>query len=303
MFFYQDLLKHNLHLLENWTDIGPKLAKKLCDRKFGVGADGLILVYDIKHCASSKFGELTTIAMKNPQSSYGFSLYNADGSMATISGNGMLCAVSVLSSNVANLPLSFAVATVNREIIVGLDNLGQAKVSLGKPLFNSSDIPVTHENSSLIGLEVLFDGYPYTITCVNLGNPHCVVCFDEELLNFENDYLIHKLNKLGQLIQNHKMFIDGVNVEFVQKKNDNELVMYVVERGVGPTLACGTGAGASVVAMIALKKIKDEALVSMLGGQIKASWSGNINEEVIIFGKAHNSFIGFIDLNNFFAKL
>lgn len=248
---YEEFLKTKMTL--------EQLSKRLCDRHFGVGADGLIIPvpYD---------GDDADIEWR---------YYNSDGTTAQMCGNGMRCFARYVYDNGLINKKSFAVKTLagikKPEI---LDN-GLIKVNMGKPILNEPDIPFNGEKQ--IG--------DFKITPVSMGNPHCVIFTDNTPLEMAQKY--------GPELEKHPYFPQKTNVEFVKVISRNEIEMAVFERGCGITLACGTGACASVVASVLNNLTENNVKVNLPGGVVNIEWQGSgddTNYDIFLIGPADYTF-------------
>ncbi len=301
VFWLRDLLPDYLDLFtQRWPNF-LKLVQELCKSKYGVGGDGVIILFDYELVKAYNLNLFLAYFNNDHNAQIGFCLINSDGTLAQVSGNGVLCSIPVILTNLPGLKSPLSLVTVNRAIEIDFTNLAQAKVSLAIPEFKAKLIPVQTKLDQIYFTQLNFSGQEMIATCVNIGNPHCVVEIKD--LDLNNYSQIDKLAKLAKTIQSDSIFHDGVNVEFVKVVNEHELTMYVVERGVGPTLACGSGACACVVTMIRAGLVKDFAQVNMLGGKVKIEWLGKELDSVKIIGQAKKIFTGYIELNEFFAKL
>lgn len=253
-----------------------QLAKKLCQRHFGIGADGLIIILP-----SKKYD----LRMR---------IFNFDGSEAQMCGNGIRCFAKYAYENKLINKQKFSVETLAGEIIPELifnqekDNIKGVKVDMGKPHLKREEIPMSGNPSELVINERLFlkDNISFQITCVSMGNPHCVIFTD----NVEKV----PIAKIGPEIETHKLFPEKTNVEFIQHLGKNEIDFRVWERGVGETMACGTGACAAVVAAVLNKKIKSEAIVHLRGGDLSVRW--NDDGHVYMTGPAETVFNGMVQI-------
>jgi diaminopimelate epimerase len=228
------------------------LAKILCQRKFSVGADGLIVA-----CKS----EVADVKMR---------IFNPDGSEAEMCGNGIRCLAKFCYENNIVEKKTFNIETLAGIKKVWLSANGEVKdvmVDMGEPSFERKAIPMIGEGECIN--EVLeVDGEVYRATCLSVGNPHCVV--------FVDNVGSVPLEKIGPKIENHEAFPKRVNVDFVQVLSAREIKVRVWERGVGETLACGTGACASVVASCVLGKTEKKVKVHLLGGSLQVFYNGRI---------------------------
>ena len=158
----------------------------------------------------------------------------------------------------------------------------KVKVDMGKPIFEKTKIPMIGEGVC-INEELKINGEKFKITCLSIGNPHCVIFIDNV-----KDFPVEKI---GPKIENHEIFPKRINVEFVQVLNKNELIVRVWERGCGETFACGTGACASVIAGKILGKVNNKAIVHLIGGDLEIEY----NENVLMTGPVEKVFEGFFD--------
>jgi len=232
------------------------LAKKLCDRNFGIGADGLILILP-----SSK----ADLKMR---------IFNYDGSEAQMCGNGIRCFAKYVYENKLISKNKFAVETlagiINPELIfqdLKDKKVLRIKVNMGTPKLRRREIPMNGENTPIVMDETLKINPEQTfkITCVSMGNPHCIT--------FVNDVQSIPVDEIGPKIENHSLFPEKTNVEFIQILNRKEINFRVWERGVGETLACGTGACAALVATVLNNKTDRKATIHLPGGDLDVRWA------------------------------
>ncbi len=253
--------------LENEFQYSFKLlAKYLCDRHFGVGADG-ILILD-----------------KGTNADYKMKIFNQDGSEAEMCGNGIRCFAKYLYEKKIVKDTEFEIETLAGIRKVKLEVEGNTVVlvgvNIGKPIFEFDEISVYYENGSKSTYDekYLFEGIQieeFTVYPISMGNPHCV-CFVDNVDEID-------IEKVGKLVENYKYFPNKTNVEFVQIKNDSTIKVRVWERGVGETLACGTGACSSAVISNLYKSTKSEVIVELRGGNLKVNYDG---ENVFMQGNA-----------------
>jgi diaminopimelate epimerase len=232
------------------------LAKKLCDRNFGIGADGLILILP-----SSK----ADLRMR---------IFNFDGSEAQMCGNGIRCFAKYAYENKLVSKNKFTVETlagiITPELIFqDLKNKKnfRIKVNMGTPKLRRREIPMNGEDTPTVVDETLKINpvQTFKITCVSMGNPHCII--------FVDDVQSIPVDEIGPKIENHSLFPEKTNVEFIQVVNRKEINFRVWERGVGETLACGTGACAALVASVLNKKTNREATIHLPGGDLDIQWA------------------------------
>ncbi len=253
-----------------------RLARRLCDRNFGIGADGLIIVLP---------SDRADIRMR---------IFNADGSEPEMCGNGIRCFAKYVYENGLVERESFKVETLAGIIIPRLEvkdgRVMSVRVDMGKPRLAREEIPF--KRSGAQGTKVVSEPLEagdrtFYVTAVSMGNPHAVI-FVQELDDCEID-------KYGPLIEKHPAFPFRTNVEFVQKCNERELKMLVWERGAGRTLACGTGACASVVAAVLNGLTGRKVKVHLSGGSLDIIWNKD-DGHVYMTGPAEEVFTGRLSL-------
>ena len=253
------------------------LAKKLCDRNFGIGADGLILILP-----SSK----ADLKMR---------IFNYDGSEAQMCGNGIRCFAKYIYKNKLISKNKFAVETLAGIITPELifqdlkdKKVLRVKVDMGTPKLRRREIPMTGEDTPTVVNETLKINSEQTfkVTCVSMGNPHCIV--------FVDDVQSIQVDEIGPKIENHPFFPEKTNAEFIQIINNKELNFRVWERGVGETLACGTGACAALVAAVLNKKTDQEATIHLPGGDLDIRWADD--KHIYMTGPAELAFRGEMEI-------
>jgi diaminopimelate epimerase len=242
-----------------------KLAKKLCERRFSVGADGLLLV------SNSTFVD---IKMR---------IFNADGSEAEMCGNGIRCFSKYCYENRIVPKQEFTVETLSgiKQVWLTLKNkeVASVKVDMGEPNWERSSLPMKGKGTC-IDADLDVEGEKLKVTCLSMGNPHCVIfvdCID-----------CFPVEELGSKIENHKAFPKRTNVGFVEVLNEKELNVRVWERGCGETLACGTGTCAAVAAANKLGKVGNEVTVHVLGGNLQVE----LGKTVFLIGAAEKVYEG-----------
>ncbi len=245
-----------------------EVAKKLCDRNFGVGADGLIIPNKAVDDAD-----------------IGWYFYNSDGSTAQMCGNGMRCfAKYVFDKGLINKK-EFTVKTLAGIITPKILDDGQVQVNMSKPILETERIPFLPNHNLNYKISVknrIFEG-----NAISMGNPHFVIFIkdDENLLNLAKEY--------GPEIELGAEFPEKTNVEFIKIKSTKKIELCVWERGCGITLACGTGACASVVAGILNGYLENSVDVELLGGKVNVTWNGSPNKpegDVFLSGPAEYVF-------------
>lgn len=231
---------------------------KLSDRHFGVGSDGIILI-----CPS----EIADFRM---------AMFNADGSEAMMCGNGIRCFARFVHDKGLTDKTELDVETRSgvKHIVLNVEDgvVRSVRVNMGAPVFACAQIPVASDAAELVASPLTVDGAEYRITCVSMGNPHCVSFIDCDPYEFP-------LEKVGPMFENHALFPDRVNAEFVRRLPDGTLQMRVWERGSGETWACGTGACAVLAAAVRCGVIDGRgSVIHLRGGDLLVEWNedGNI---------------------------
>ncbi len=225
-------------------------AEKICDRHFGAGADGVIFILPSK------------------TADFRMQIINSDGSEAEMCGNGIRCFAKAVCELGLTDKRKFTVETGAGIIIPEIQPDGTVHVDMGKPVLEGDKIPVAGFGSNkVISENIEVDGQNYKMTCVSMGNPHCVV--------FVDDINAVELEKIGPKFEMHSFFPRKTNTEFVEVKNDEYVRMRVWERGAGITLACGTGSCATGVACILNKLTKRKINVELDGGVLTIEWADN----------------------------
>lgn len=249
-----------------------ELALKLCDRHFGIGADGLIIV--------------------NPDTKdtdIGWIFYNNDGSIAQMCGNGIRCfAKYVFEKGYVNKK-EFSVETKAGTIIPKILDNGLVRVNMSQPILEPEKIPVKVNNN--LNFEVVVSDRTFIANAVSMGNPHCIIITDENTKELALKY--------GREIETHPLFPEKTNVEFIKILSRDEINLDVWERGCAITLACGTGACASVTSAILNGLCDNKVKVNLPGGQLLIEWDGNINDtkhDIFMSGRADYSFTGQIEV-------
>lgn len=242
-----------------------ELARKLCERRFSVGADGLLLV-----CAS----KVADVKMR---------IFNADGSEAEMCGNGIRCFTKYCyENNIARkneLTVETLAGVKRTWLTVENDVVTSVTVDMEAPMLERSKIPMVGQGTC-VNEDLQVNGEAYKITCLSVGNPHCVIFVDAV-----DDFPVQSV---GPKIENHHFFPKRTNVEFAQVLNSNEVKVRVWERGCGETLACGTGACATVAAGNLLKKLGGKVRVHLLGGDLEVEYA----KRLFLNGPAEKVFEG-----------
>jgi diaminopimelate epimerase len=250
-----------------------EISRKVNDRKFGIGGDGLILVLPSR---------IADFKMR---------MINPDGSEAEMCGNGIRCfAKYVFDRKLIPEPQVKVDTLAGVKILRTVSRGGKVeaiRVDMGSPKLLRSDIPMRgDDNERVIGEGLKAEGRRFEITAVSMGNPH-VVIFEDNLTGFP-------VARYGAAIETHKSFPQRTNVQFVKVCNPGEIVLRTWERGAGETLACGTGACASVVACVLNNRTGRNVLVHLPGGDLRIEWTGD--NRVVMTGPAEEVFQGDIPI-------
>lgn len=251
----------------------PEVVRCLSDRHFGIGGDGVIFI--------------------NPsrEADFEMEMYNMDGSRAEMCGNGIRCVAKFVYDKGLTDKTSISVISCGKikYLTLSIENgkVSTVRVNMGSPILKAKDIPVISDKEEVIGDEIEVAGETYKMTCVSMGNPHAVV-FVDEVAGLP-------LEKIGPLFENHVRFPKRVNTEFVKVLDENTVEMRVWERGTGETLACGTGACATVVACVLNGLTKEQVTVKLLGGNLQIQWDRESNL-VYMTGPATTVFEGEIEI-------
>lgn len=243
-----------------------ELAKKACDRHFGLGADGMII--------PKLDSEDTDIA---------WYFYNSDGTTAQMCGNGMRCFAKYVYDKKLIDKKKFSVKTGAGIISPEILEDGNVKVNMSSPILEPKKIPFIGSKNLNQKIKVL--DKEFIINAVSMGNPHCVIFTEGDVYEMAKTY--------GPELEKHEMFPEKTNVEFVKIKSRNEVDFCVYERGCGITLACGTGACASVVAGVLNNLTDCKVKVNLLGGAVTVDWSehaDNKSENIYLIGPAEYSY-------------
>lgn len=254
-------------------DRKPEIVRRLSDRHFGVGGDGVIFI--------------------NPsrEADFEMEMYNMDGSRAEMCGNGIRCVAKFVYDKGLTDKTSISVISCGKIKYLDLNieggRVSTVKVNMGSPILKAADIPVLSEKEEVIGEQIEVDGRTYEMTCVSMGNPHAVIFMDEV-----SDL---PLEKIGPSFENHKRCPNRINTEFVKILDDENVEMRVWERGTGETLACGTGACAVAVACVRNGLTKDGITVKLLGGSLQIKWDREA-DLIYMTGPAVTVFEGEIEI-------
>ena len=255
------------------------LVRKLSDRHFGIGGDGVIFINDAT------------------EADFEMEMYNADGSRSEMCGNGIRCVAKFVYDKgltdetkitiVSGGQIKYLDLTVeNRTDANPRGEVTKVRVNMGHPILVPEQVPVVAEGEQVVDAPIMVDGKEYRMTCVSMGNPHAIV--------FVDDVKNMNLEEIGPSFENHERFPRRTNTEFVEIIDRQNVSMRVWERGTGETLACGTGCCATAVACV-LNGLTDDAItVRVLGGEIQIEWDREQNL-VFMTGPAVTVFEGEVD--------
>lgn len=245
-----------------------ELAKAISDRHFGVGGDGLVLI-----CPSERADARMV-------------MYNADGSEAEMCGNAVRCVAKfVFDHGIAakeELTIETGRGVLALQCSVTDGKVDRVRVNMDEPILVSSEIPTTLTGDPPVQVPLEVGGRTLKVTCVSMGNPHAVTFVDE----VNDDWVLN----IGPQVEVHEAFPRKINAEFIHVVSRSEIIMRVWERGSGETLACGTGACASVVAGVLAGLLDRKVLVRLTGGDLEIEWAES--GEVYMTGPATEVFSG-----------
>ena len=249
----------------------PALGRAWCDRHFGIGADGLVLV------------------TRSRRADFRMRVINPDGSEAEMCGNAMRCFAKYVYNYRLMKGTELAVETlagiIKPKLTVHSGKVASVRVDMGAPQLLRSQIPMKGREERVIAEPLTVAGHKLNITCVSMGNPHCVT--------FVKDVDRVPLESWGPLIERHPRFPQRTNVEFAQVLTRSRIKMRVWERGVGPTMACGTGSCATVVAGVLNGRCERKATVQLPGGNLQIEWKA-ADDHLHMSGPATEAFSGTI---------
>ncbi len=240
--------------------------KRVSDRHFGVGGDGVIFIN----------------TLDGKEADFEMEMYNADGSYSEMCGNGIRCVAKYVYDKGLTDKKDLRIMSGGRvrfiELTTENDKVKKVRVNMGAPILEPAQIPVSvedkkiAESDKIVSLPITVLNKEYRITCVSMGNPHAVIFLDEseDLDNFD-------INGIGPKFEFNPFFPRGVTAEFVKIDDKNNVHMRVWERGTGETLACGTGCCATAVACVLNGLTKDHVTVHVLGGEIEIEWDHDKN--------------------------
>ncbi|MEQ8537064.1 MAG: diaminopimelate epimerase [Coleofasciculus sp. D1-CHI-01] len=266
-------LGNDFILIDNRSKPDPLItseqAVQWCDRNFGIGADGVIFALP---------GQEGT--------DYSMRIFNADGSEPEMCGNGIRCLAQFLADlQGVTDSREYQIHTLAGVITPKLEGDGKVRVNMGMPQLLTSQIPTTliQGEQKVINVPLEVGGKSWQVTCVSMGNPHCIT--------FVEDVSAIPLELIGPQFEHHSAFPKRTNTEFIQVVRPDYIKMRVWERGAGATLACGTGACASVVAGVLTGKCDRTCTVELPGGCLEIEWS-EVDQRIYMTGPAQRVFTG-----------
>ena len=265
-----------VNLFEEQLPAPPeKLAPLVSDRHFGIGGDGLILITPSDNADAR------------------MRMFNADGSEAEMCGNGLRCVAKyVYDHGIAKkdkLVLETGTGLLSVELETDGTVASRVTVNMGEPILDAAKIPTTFDQSPVVSQRLEVGGREFEVTCVSMGNPHCVIFVDKA----DDDLVL----KIGPQIEKAVQFPARVNVEFIEIISPTEVRQRTWERGSGETLACGTGASAVCVAGVLTGKLERRILNHLLGGDLELHWNESDNH-VYMTGPAEEVFSGIWTIPN-----
>ncbi|AIF51947.1 diaminopimelate epimerase [Pelosinus sp. UFO1] len=255
--------------LEESIENYEEMAIKVCDRHFGIGADGLVIL------------------LKSEIADFKMRIFNSDGSEAEMCGNVTRCMARYVFehglTDKKKITLETKAGIIKPELIFTNGILDTVRVDMGEPRLKRSEIPMDGNADEQVINEILRVGdVEYNITCVSMGNPHCII--------FVDDLTLVDLSVIGPKIETDPIFPKKTNVEFVQVLNKQKLRMRVWERGAGVTMACGTGTCATLVAAVLNGKADRQATIELDGGTLFIEWG--LDNHIYMSGPAVEVFRG-----------
>ena len=249
----------------------PEQAVRWCDRHFGIGADGVIFALPGTDGAD-----------------YTMRIFNSDGSEPEMCGNGIRCLARFIADLEGQTEATYQIQTLAGRITPKLTADGQVTVDMGLPRLLAAEIPttLTTADEKVVNVALEAAGQSWQVTCVSMGNPHCIT--------FVEDVAAIELEQIGPEVEHHPAFPQRINAEFIQVVRPDYLKMRVWERGAGITLACGTGACASLVAAVLNGKSERCATVELPGGCLAIEWADD--QRLYMTGPATRVFVSTADL-------
>ena len=250
----------------------PDFVRKMSDRHFGIGGDGVIFI--------------------NPsqEADFEMEMYNADGSRAQMCGNGIRCVAKFVYdrhlTDQTEITVVSAGSVKRLKLYVADGHVERVRVNMGRPILKAAEIPVLSDEEQVLDWPVFVADRQWRMSCVSMGNPHAVVLAE--------DVASLPLTEIGPKFENHPMFPERVNTEFIRVIDRSTLELRVWERGSGETLACGTGCCAAVAACVLNGLTERSVTVHVLGGELQIEWDENTGE-IFMPGPAETVFEGQVE--------
>ena len=262
-----------VNCLEETVENPGEVARKVSDRHFGIGSDGLILI------------------KPSLEADFEMDMYNSDGSQGAMCGNGIRCVAKYAHDKGLTDRARFSIISGGKvkymDLTVENGVTKAIRVDMGEPILTAAEVPVVSKNRQSVDEEITVENQTYRMTCVSMGNPHAVV--------FVDSTADLPLEQIGPHFEHHERFPRRTNTEFVEIVSPEYVKMRVWERGTGETLACGTGACAVTVASILNGLTEDGITVELLGGNLEIFWDRKENV-VYMTGPATTVFEGEIEI-------
>ena len=251
-------------------DDPPALARIVSDRRFGIGSDGLILI------------------LPSDVADFRMRMFNPDGSEAHC-GNGLRCVAKFVYdhrlTDKSQLTIETLAGVLSVKLMVDDDHVVKVSANMGRPRLDRAQIPMKGDPGNVLNEPLSIDGETVSVTCLSMGNPHCVIYVD--------DVESFPVTTIGPQIENAAVFPERTNVEFVRVISPTEVHQRTWERGAGETLACGTGACAACVAGVLTGRTQERILIHLTGGDLELSWQDC--SDVILTGPAVTVYEGVYD--------
>ena len=250
----------------------PDFVRKMSDRHFGIGGDGVNFI--------------------NPsqEADFEMEMYNADGSRAQMCGNGIRCVAKFVYdrhlTDQTEITVVSAGSVKRLKLYVADGHVERVRVNMGRPILKAAEIPVLSDEEQVLDWPVFVADRQWRMSCVSMGNPHAVVLAE--------DVASLPLTEIGPKFENHPMFPERVNTEFIRVIDRSTLELRVWERGSGETLACGTGCCAAVAACVLNGLTERSVTVHVLGGELQIEWDENTGE-IFMTGPAETVFEGQVE--------
>lgn len=318
-------------LLQNWNKYRASLARTLCDRNFGIGADGVIIGFSMTclNAEALKGTEVHQFLSQYPDASgcdIGWIYINSDGSLSQMCGNGLRCMAVWARRKKLVANSRFVLSTAIGPVKLCINEDATITVNIGQPRLRPQDIPLSIRQTStdtgsagaatgsanssgapVVSHPIEVGSDKLKITCANVGNPHCVI-FDDRFApdiaaSLESahraapraSFFAPKLADLAQRLQALPLFSESANIEFARVRSPQEIDVIVWERGCGPTLACASGAAATLIAAVLEKRTERKCRINLPGGTVEVNWVAE-DGSIEMTGPARFVFAGWFDL-------